>query len=186
MEKTKEAALQYFAPLYILNKLFSNDGLNNPEKYKNDPVFLEQMEKLTTQDAELIEEISVAATDTTDRYKNIWDKVETLLQESPQKAKNGAKLEYLKSLNSYKKGKKIMKKKCKCGCDMVDVKEAGGKIVSKCACGCDTKKVKMKSKGGVLEDSELDNLLGFGIINSSVVNKWERKINSKRVNKFKK
>lgn len=55
------------------------------------------------------------------------------LQEEPkvESAKKGKKLAYAKKLRSYKKGKK-----CKCGCDLVLVKEAGGKITQKCACGC--------------------------------------------------
>ena len=41
-------------------------------------------------------------------------------------AAKGAKLKKLKS----------KAKKCKCGCDMVTVKEKGGKMISKCSCGC--------------------------------------------------
>lgn len=57
--------------------------------------------------------------------------------------KNGAKLNTLKKLKSMKK----TPKKCACGCDMVDKKEAGGKIVSSCSCGC---KAQKKEEGGNL------------------------------------
>ena len=54
-------------------------------------------------------------------------------QYSQQKESNDAML--------AAKGAKLKKlknkaKKCKCGCDMVTVKEKGGKMISKCSCGC--------------------------------------------------
>lgn len=58
-----------------------------------------------------------------------------------QEKKSGGKIEYLKKLSQnmntdfFKKGGK-MKKKCKCGCNMVSFKDKGGKIVEKCSCGC--------------------------------------------------
>jgi hypothetical protein len=52
----------------------------------------------------------------------------------------GGKLDYLVEL---KKGGKA-KRKCKCGCNMIAVKEKGG-TMEKCACGC---KVKSHQQGG--------------------------------------
>lgn len=47
-------------------------------------------------------------------------------------ARKGAKLKKLKKL---KKGG-IKSRKCKCGCNLIMKKEAGGTIVEVCACGC--------------------------------------------------
>lgn len=56
---------------------------------------------------------------------------------------NGGKLNYIKSLQSLKKGGKTpFVKKCKCGCDLIEVQGDGGKLLSKCACGCDLKRKK--------------------------------------------
>lgn len=181
MKKVTEERLQYFIPLYILNKLFNEDGLTNSEKYKDDPRFLEELKKVENQDTVLIDEITSAANDTSDKYKTIWDKVDKLVE--VQVAKNGNKLGYLKSLNSYKKGKP---QKCKCGCDMIDVKEEGGKITTKCSCNCGGGKVKIKEKGGVLDKLELKSLKGSGIIDSSIENKWSRRMNAKKIGKFRK
>ena len=52
-------------------------------------------------------------------------------------AKKGAKL---MQLQAYKKGAKMKKKKCACGCELVSKKEAGGIISEVCACGCKMKK----------------------------------------------
>lgn len=69
-----------------------------------------------------------------------------------QYAKKGAKL---KELQEFKKGKKIPEvKKCGCGCDMIDVKEEGGKISSHCSCKCGGK-VKKESK---IDNKKLDYL----------------------------
>jgi hypothetical protein len=50
----------------------------------------------------------------------------------------GAKLEKINKLNKLKKGAPITKKakKCACGCDIIESKEAGGKISSTCSCKC--------------------------------------------------
>jgi hypothetical protein len=172
MKTKNEEELQYFAPLYILNKLYPEDGLTNPEKYKNDPDFISELQKLQSQDESLINEISQALIDKSGKYDNIWNKVNELIKtKETMTAENGAKLEYLKSLNSYKKGKKMQPKKCKCGCDMIDVKDEGGKITSKCSCNCGGGKVKIKEKGGILDKLELQSLVGSGVIDSSIENK---------------
>ena len=65
-------------------------------------------------------------------------------------AKNGAKL---LNLNKLRAGKKLpaKTKKCKCGCDMIDTKEAGGKIVSSCSCKCSGGKMPKAIDGKKLE-----------------------------------
>lgn len=180
--KNKEEVLQYFAPLYLLKKLYGQDGLDNPEKYEKDQTFLNEVEKLST-DKNLINEISIASEDNSGKHSDIWDKINQLTAVS---AKKGAKLDYLISLSKYKKGKKINTKKCKCGCDMINVKEDGGKIVSKCSCNCGGGKVKKKERGGILDEYDLDDLLGSGVLNSSIANKFERQIHSNKLGKFKK
>lgn len=53
-----------------------------------------------------------------------------------------------------KKGARLMKlkkggkKKCACGCELVEKKEAGGKVSSVCSCGCKVEKVSKKEEGG--------------------------------------
>lgn len=55
--------------------------------------------------------------------------------EQIEMARKGAKLKKLKKL---KKGG-IKSRKCKCGCDLIMKKEAGGTVVEVCACGCKNK-----------------------------------------------
>lgn len=47
-------------------------------------------------------------------------------EKTPISAKKGA---YLKKLKKYSN-------KCKCGCDLIQVKGEGGKMIKKCSCGC--------------------------------------------------
>lgn len=61
------------------------------------------------------------------------------------------KLDNLKELQSFKKGGKIKKAKCACGCELVETKDKGGKISSKCSCGC---KVNKKEIGGIIPQYE--------------------------------
>jgi hypothetical protein len=165
----KEEKLQYFTPLYILNKLYPEDGLMNPDKYENDEAFLQELQKLQEQDPELINELSEAASDESGKYDMIWNKVDQLLKtNSILKSASGAKLNKLKKLKSMKKSSP---KKCKCGCDMIEVKEDGGKIVSKCSCNCGGGKIKTKQKGGILNRYDLDLLLDSGTVDSSIINK---------------
>lgn len=60
-------------------------------------------------------------------------------------AKKGAKLKHLQEL---KKGTKMKKEKCSCGCELVSKKEAGGTISKTCGCGCKMK----KEEGGKISD----------------------------------
>ena len=120
MDETKKKELfPYFAYLYSQQM--------NPEKYGQ----IESMEEWikTIQESEDdTQQIIQAAEQLTDED---WENLDE--QYSQQKESNeailaakGAKLKKLKS--------KV--KKCKCGCDMVTVKEKGGKMISKCSCGC--------------------------------------------------
>jgi len=87
----------------------------------------------------------------------------------------GGKLENLKMLQSLKKGGKMSKKKCACGCELVEGKESGGKIVSKCACGCTAK----KENGGSLDKikpSKFDN---------DYFSMPRQKMNTHKIKKFK-
>lgn len=47
------------------------------------------------------------------------------------------------------------------------------------------KRIKMKEKGGILDKNELNTLNKYGVIDSSISNKWERKLNSHKLGKFK-
>lgn len=137
-------------------------------------------------DTKLADEIANAAKDPSTKYDAVWNKAEELASdqvESVQIAKNGAKLEKLKKLRALKTP---VKKKCKCGCDMVTVKAAGGKMTSQCSCNCGGGKIKVKAKGGVLFEDDINYLRNFGIVDPSISNKWERKINSHKLGKFKK
>lgn len=120
MDETKKKELfPYFAYLYSQQM--------NPEKYGQ----IESMEEWikTIQESEDdTQQIIQAAEQLTDED---WENLDE--QYSQQKESNdailaakGAKLKKLKS----------KAKKCKCGCDMVTVKEKGGKMISKCSCGC--------------------------------------------------
>lgn len=85
-------------------------------------------------------------------YQEDPDQAVTSLIEQEQSAsmyKKGGKLEYLKLL---KKGGKMNKKKCACGCDLVISKGDGGKLTSTCACKCGGK----LEKGGKLKKDEDD------------------------------
>lgn len=89
------------------------------------------------QSPEDVEKISSAASQLTDED---WVQIESDYNtrqggEETLVAKKGAKLNHLKELQRYKKGKKVAKK-CTCGCDMVVKKMDGGKVTSMCSCGC--------------------------------------------------
>ena len=120
MDETKKKELfPYFAYLYSQQM--------NPEKYGQ----IESMEEWikTIQESEDdTQQIIQAAEQLTDED---WTNLDE--QYSQQKESNDAML--------AAKGAKLKKlknkaKKCKCGCDMVTVKEKGGKMISKCSCGC--------------------------------------------------
>ena len=130
MDETKKKELfPYFAYLYSQQM--------NPEKYGQ----IESMEEWikTIQESEDdTQQIIQAAEQLTDED---WTNLDE--QYSQQKESNDAML--------AAKGAKLKKlknkaKKCKCGCDMVTVKEKGGKMISKCSCGCGGN-IKKGSKG---------------------------------------
>lgn len=111
----------------------------NPEKYGEveDP---EKWSTLIGEDPEMVKTLTEEMANLPEEY---WDELDQQYQEENevQSAKNGGKLKNLQNLQAYKKGGKMKSKKCACGCDLVETKEAGGKITSKCACGCSVKKV---------------------------------------------
>lgn len=128
-EEKKKELFPFFAYLYS-KKHKSNT-------YGGDISF-EEWYKLIKDDSALLEEISSAASKLTD---DEWAKVEEdyskeTSEEKVQSAKKGAKLNTLKKLRKMKKGSP---KKCACGCDLISVKDKGGKIISKCTCGCKSK-----------------------------------------------
>lgn len=129
----KQELFPYFAYLYS-QKL-------NPETYGKAQT-MEEWTSLIQENTEDIDKITAAAEQLSDED---WDSLDQQYSEqmetsSAQFAAKGAKLQKLKQ------GTKA-KKKCKCGCEMVDSKAEGGKIISKCACGCNINKDK---KGGVI------------------------------------
>ena len=117
----------------------------NPEKYGEveDP---EKWAAIIGEDPEMVKTLTDEMSNLPEEY---WNELDQQYSDTSQvqSAKNGAKLENLKKLQTYKKGSKMKSKKCACGCDLVETKEAGGKITSKCACGC---KVDKKQAGGEL------------------------------------
>lgn len=119
----------------------------NPEKYGEveDP---EKWSVLIGEDPEMIKTLTEEMSILPEEY---WDELDQQYQEEEQvqSAKNGAKLKTLKKLQSYKKGSKMKSKKCACGCELVETKEAGGKITSKCACGCS---MNHKESGGIASE----------------------------------
>lgn len=136
-------------------------------------------------DKDLQKEIAEAAADETETYSDLWTTAKKLKEGEKSNiisAANGAKLNKLKKLQAIKKSVK----KCKCGCEMITIKEKGGKMTEQCACNCGGGKLKMKAKGGTLEQNDIYSLIDVGIINSSISNKWERKLNAKKLGKFKK
>lgn len=70
-------------------------------------------------------------------------------EEEKEQAILAAKGAKLKKLNAMKNKSS---KKCKCGCDLVTVKEKGGKITTKCACNCNGAKMKKKEDGGEISN----------------------------------
>lgn len=114
---------------------------------------------------------------TKEKKNNSQEEVEEIIL-----AEKGKKLDHLKKLQSTKKHKK----KCKCGCEMVIEKKSGGKLIETCACHCGGGKVKSKARGGILDDFEIESLVDYGVIDTSIANRWERKLHSNKLGKFKK
>lgn len=126
----------------------------NPEKYGN-VNSIEEWTKLIQNNPSDVDAISEAAYKLSEEE---WDGLEKQLSEdnsepveeqAPTFAKNGAKLNKLKTLQKFKKVPS-KPKKCSCGCDLVDKREKGGTITSECACKCGGK-IKKKEDGGRLK-----------------------------------
>ncbi len=92
---------------------------------------------------EFVEEVTTAINevDSPDFWEQYQSNPDAVIQsyieskmepEQIEMARKGAKLKKLKKL---KKGG-IKSRKCKCGCNLIMKKEAGGKIKEVCACGC--------------------------------------------------
>ena len=136
-DERKQELFPYFA--YIYSKQI------NPEKYGN--LSSDEWQTSIQDSPEDIDQISQAAGQLADED---WDALDLQYsQEQPQEqqaqyAAKGAKIKKLKSM------------KCGCGCNMVTVKEEGGKMSSKCACNCGGK---MKhQKGGNITNKKSNNM----------------------------
>lgn len=122
----------------------------NPQKYGEAPkggldeTDFKNWTEVIQQNPEDMDAITQAATKLSDEE---WDSLETQVSQQTPSAKSGAKLNKLKKLQSLKKG--AAPKKCGCGCNLIDYKEAGGKMSSKCACKCGGGSMK-KEEGGSL------------------------------------
>lgn len=68
-----------------------------------------------------------------------FKKSPTTVVEEYIKSKTPEKVEYAKKGMKLKQLKSRKNRKCKCGCDLVLKKEAGGTIVEVCSCGCKNK-----------------------------------------------
>lgn len=169
----KQKLLPYFAFLYSKQV--------NPEKYESVDN-MEEWSSLIESDEETLSKINQVVEELTDedwniiesRYNDEFKKADTK-NTVAQFAKNGAKLDTLKKLSSYKSGGK----KCKCGCELVVSKEEGGKLVSKCACGCESKKLPKKKVSGIIDEEKFDESF------KKFSNKWERRSKSNKIKKFK-
>lgn len=58
-----------------------------------------------------------------------------------------------------KKGGKA--KKCSCGCDLITIKEDGGKLTSKCSCNCKGGKMKKHQEGGLIQKSQKGSTIKY-------------------------
>lgn len=133
MEDTRKKELfPFFAYLYSQQL--------DPDKY-GQVSSMDEWIKTIQSSEEDIAKITQAAEELSDED---WDSIdqqyaEQVQDQSTQFAAKGAKLKKLKTTP----------KKCKCGCDMVTVKEKGGKISSKCSCNCKGGSIK-KGRAGLV------------------------------------
>ena len=133
-EERKKELFPYFA--------YKESQKLDPDKYGN--ASIEEWQSLIQESPEDIEKIVQAAEQMSEEG---WDDIEEEYKEQTESAVQfAAKGAKLKKLKSMKKSKK-----CKCGCDMVSVKAAGGKMIDRCACGCGVKK---HEKGGEFNSVE--------------------------------
>lgn len=133
MEDTRKKELfPFFAYLYSQQL--------DPDKY-GQVSSMDEWIKTIQSSEEDIAKITQAAEELSDED---WDSIdqqytEQVQDQSTQFAAKGAKLKKLKTTP----------KKCKCGCDMITVKEKGGKISSKCSCNCKGGSIK-KGRAGLV------------------------------------
>lgn len=144
-DERKQELFPYFAFMYSQQL--------NPEKYGNSKS-IDEWAELVQNNPEDIQTITAAASKLSDEDWNSLDQEYTNQQNSAsenqtQYAKKGAKL---KKLQEYKHGGK----KCKCGCDLVMVKEEGGKISNVCSCKCGGKMKTKHQEGGVVQANDLN------------------------------
>lgn len=84
-----------------------------------------------------------------DGYKAYYNKAKVAVEgefarRAALKEKGGEVVKKKTLAPKAKNGAKLKSKKCSCGCEMVSMKEAGGKIVDKCACNCKGGNLKLK------------------------------------------
>lgn len=157
----KEQLISEFAAKYLKEKgLTPEDFLDNSGNYKEE--YVKHLTDLMT---------SLSTDEFWDSYQQNPDETvkQVVAQEEEQvtMAKKGAKLKQLKSAT----------KKCKCGCNMVDFKEAGGKMSSKCSCNCSGGKMPKKEKGGLIQKFAGGSVFNYGgnaVINPAIEN-WANK-----------
>ena len=140
-EERKKELLPYFA--------YKESQKLNPDKYGK--ASIEEWQSLIQESPEDVEKIVQAAEQMSEEgWSTIEEEYKEQTESAVQFAAKGAKLQKLKSMKKSKK--------CKCGCDMVSVKAAGGKMIDRCACGCSTKKhekggsVQKKQEGGEVKN----------------------------------
>lgn len=132
----KKQLFPFFAYLYS-KKL-------NPERYGEIESFDEWSKVLSENDNDRNQIINAAVKLSDEEWENLQNQydsyaaVETGEDKSEEDIMIAKKGAYLKKLKS----KKSSIKKCKCGCDLIDVKEDGGKITKKCSCNCSGGKIK--------------------------------------------
>lgn len=120
-EEKKKELFPYFA--YIYSKELNPERYGNAQSYEEWAALLQD----APQDAQ---KITQAASELPDEE---WQALEVEYNKSTEQEQ---KTNYLKELKKGGKMKKSKKRKCSCGCDLVDVKAKGGKMVKRCSCGC--------------------------------------------------
>lgn len=130
-DERKQELLPFFALTYSRQI--------NPERYGS-VESLDEFQRILEGNPEDMEKIAEAASKLSDEQ---WSSIENEYNSEQERGqmqamKKGAKLNTLKTLRSYKKGSKMIKK-CECGCNMAVKKEKGGKLTLKCSCGCKNK-----------------------------------------------
>lgn len=146
-DERKQELFPYFAFMYSQQM--------NPEKYGNSQS-IDEWAELVQNNPEDVQKITDAATQLSDEDWDNLDKEYSNQQteasnQQTQFAKKGAKL---KKLQEYKKGGK----KCSCGCDLVMVKEKGGKISNVCSCKCGGKMKPKHQDGGTMSNEGLSQV----------------------------